>query len=175
MNNLLQGLNIFLIGMMASGKTTVGGYLARQLNYRFFDTDSAIETIAKKSISAIFATEGEVYFRELESKVLSELSLYTRCVISTGGGIVQQKTNWSYLRNGLVVWLDTDLEILQKRLAQDTQRPLANKLETLLTTRRPLYGQADLTIKIEGERSPEAIAEEIVQRIPSVLKPQPTN
>jgi len=170
MKNLLQGLNIYLIGMMASGKTTIGKHLAQDLNYRFLDTDQIIETVAKKSISDIFLTEGEQYFRELETKVIAELSIYTRSVISTGGGIIQQQMNWSYLRHGLIVWLDTDLKILQKRLAEDKSRPLADKLESLLETRLPLYAQADIRIAIDQEQPPADIAVKIIETIPTVLK-----
>jgi shikimate kinase len=170
MKNLLQGLNIYLIGMMASGKTTIGKHLAQDLNYRFLDTDEIIETVAKKSISDIFLTEGEQYFRELETKVIAELSIYTRSVISTGGGIIQQQMNWSYLRHGLIVWLDTDLKILQKRLAEDKSRPLADKLESLLETRLPLYAQADIRIAIDQEQPPADIAVKIIETIPTVLK-----
>ena len=170
MSNLLQSLNIYLIGMMGSGKTTVGKCLARNLDYRFVDTDDIIEAIAKKPISEIFQQSGEAYFRELETKVLSELSVYTRSVVATGGGIIQQRTNWSYLQQGLVVWLDVDLEILKKRLAQDQTRPLADKLESLLETRRPLYDQGDLRIAIESQQSPEDISVQIIEAIPTVLK-----
>ena len=170
MSDLLQGLNLYLIGMMGAGKTTIGQHLAKELNYRFFDTDSIIEAIAKKPISRIFQDEGEAYFRELETKVLAELSTYTRSVVSTGGGIIQQQINWSYLRQGLVVWLDVDLIILQKRLAKDETRPLANKLESLLTARHSLYAQGDLQITITEEQSPEEICDRIIEAIPSVLK-----
>ena len=172
MNNLLQGLNIYLIGMMGSGKTTVGQHLAQSLNYRFIDTDQTIEAIAKKSIPAIFEQSGETSFRELETQVLSELSVYTRTVISTGGGIIQEQMNWSYLRHGLVVWLDVDLEILKKRVAQEQNRPLADKLESLLNLRRPLYAQADLQVAPELEQSPQEVAAQIEELIPSVLKSQ---
>jgi shikimate kinase len=170
MNNLLQGLSIYLIGMMGSGKSTIGRYLSQQLGYRFVDTDRAIATLAQKSISEIFASEGESYFRKLETQVLAELSTHTRCVIATGGGIIQKQINWSYLRQGLVVWLDTDLAILQKRLSGDDSRPLAAQLENLLTIRRPLYAQADLHMAIATEQRPEAIAIQIVEKIPTVLK-----
>ena len=172
MNNLLQGLNIYLIGMMGSGKTTVGQHLAQSLNYRFIDTDQTIEAIAKKSIPAIFEQSGETSFRELETQVLSELSVYTRTVISTGGGIIQEQMNWSYLRHGLVVWLDVDLEMLKKRVAQDRDRPLADKLESLLVTRRPLYAQADLQVSPKLDQSPQEVAAQIEELIPSVLKSQ---
>jgi shikimate kinase len=169
-HSLLKGINIYLIGIMGAGKSTVGKHLAQKLEYRFFDTDSAIETIAKRSISKIFATEGEAYFREFETKVLAEFSLYTKCVIATGGGIVEKSFNWSYLRHGLVIWLDVERQILEKRLSEDNSRPLAAKLETLLDRRKPLYAQADLTISIDIEQSPEIIASRIVDLIPTVVK-----
>ncbi|MGL5940154.1 MAG: shikimate kinase [Waterburya sp.] len=172
MNNLLKGINIYLIGMMGSGKTTIGKYLAQDLNYRFVDTDQTIEAIAKQPITQIFQQSGESQFRELETKVLAELSVYTRSVIATGGGIIQQQINWSYLRHGLIVWLDVDLAILKKRLVQDETRPLADKLESLLTTRRPLYAQADIQITITQEKSPEKVSAQIIQMIPTVLKSQ---
>ena len=172
MSNLLQGVSVYLIGMMGAGKTTVGQQLAKDLNYRFIDTDQTIEAIAKKPITEIFQTEGEAYFRQLETQVLGQLSAYTRSVISTGGGIITEQINWSYLRDGLVVWLDVDLEILKKRLAKDQTRPLADKLETLLETRRSLYAQADIKLSIKSNITPEEISAQIMAAIPTVLKPQ---
>ena len=172
MSNLLRGLNIYLIGMMGSGKSTVGRYLAVNLNYRFIDTDYTIEAIAKQPITDIFAQSGEANFRKLETQVLAELSVYTRSIIATGGGIIQSNNNWSYLRQGLVIWLDVDAEILKKRVAQNTNRPLADQLESLLATRRPLYAQADLRICPQPEQSPEEVAVQIQELIPSVLKSQ---
>ena len=172
MNNVLQGVSVYLIGMMGSGKTTVGRVLAKDLGYRFIDTDETIEAIAKKPITEICQSDGEVAFRELETQVLSQLSVYTRSVISTGGGIITKQINWSYLRDGLVVWLDVDLKILKKRLAEDRTRPLADKLESLLKTRRSLYAQADIAIAIDSDISPEAISTKIIEAIPTVLKSQ---
>ena len=172
MSNLLKGLNIYLIGMMGSGKTTVSRYLAQSLNYRLIDTDQTIEAIAKMPIANIFEQQGEAYFRELETKVLAELSVYTRSVVSTGGGIITQPINWSYLRQGLVIWLDVELEILQERVAKDDTRPLANQLESLLESRRPLYAQADLHITTKLEQSASEISAQIIETIPSVLKTQ---
>lgn len=170
MRDLLQGLNIYLVGMMGSGKTTVGKHLAQTLSYSFIDTDLTVEAIAKKPIPTIFEQSGEASFRQLETQVLAELSTYTRAVISTGGGIIGSSINWSYLRQGLVVWLDVDVEILKQRVAQDRNRPLASKLESLLETRRPLYAQADLQISTRPEQSPEEVAAQIKERMPSVLK-----
>ena len=175
MRDLLQGLNIYLIGMMGSGKTTVGKHLAQALGYSFIDTDCTIEAIAKTSIPTIFEQSGEAHFRELESQVLAELSTYTRAVISTGGGVIGSPINWSYLRQGLVVWLDVDVEILKQRVAQNQNRPLANKLELLLEVRRPLYAQADLQISTKPSQSPQEVAVQIKEQIPSVLKSQATS
>ena len=174
MSNILQGINIYLIGMMGSGKTTVGKEIARQLNYRFCDTDQTIEAIARKPITEIFREQGEPYFRELETKVLAELSTYTRSVVSTGGGIIGEQMNWSYLQQGLVIWLDVELEILKKRLASDETRPLADKLESLIQTRRPLYRQADLAIAVEADQSPIQISAKIIETIPTVIKSKTT-
>ena len=176
----LQRLSVFLIGMMGTGKTTVGKLLAQQLGYRFFDTDVLIERVAGQTINEIFAEQGEDHFRQLESRVLGELSAYTQSAIATGGGIVLRQINWSYLHHGLIVWLDAPVEVLMERLAQDTTRPLlqdtdlAPKLNFLLEQRRSLYAQADLHIPIEAEQTPAQVVAEIVAQIPTVLKSSPS-
>ena len=163
---------------MGTGKTTVGQILAPLLDYRFFDCDHLVEKVTQTSIGEIFATDGEAAFRELETQILSQLYAYTRSVISTGGGIVLKTENWSYLRHGLVIWLDSPVELLCQRLANDQTRPLLNdtdltaKLTTLLAQRRHLYAEADLHIIIQPEQTPEAIASEILTQIPTVLKPE---
>lgn len=177
MSGLLQGLNVYLIGMMGAGKTSVGQVLAPQLGYQFFDTDAVIEQLAGQSITQLFAEMGEAGFRDLETRVLSELSAYTRLAIATGGGIVTRKENWSYLRHGLIVWLDVPLDQLVARLEADTTRPLlqqgdmATRLQTLLDQRRSLYAQADLQIVCSLEDTPEQLATRILEQIPTVLKP----
>jgi shikimate kinase len=177
MNNLLQGLNIYLIGMMGSGKSTVGKLLSHELNYRFFDTDILIEKVAQKTINELFTKEGEDYFRSLETQVLAQISSYTRSVIATGGGMVIKQKNWSYLRYGLTIWLDTNVEILTSRLIQDDSRPLlketdlTTKLTDLLNQRTSLYEQGDLRIIIEKDQTPEDITYQILKEIPSILKP----
>ena len=173
---MLKGMSVFLIGMMGVGKTTVGKNLAKQLGYRFCDTDVLIESVANQTISNIFAGAGEASFRELESQVLSEVSAYTKTVIATGGGIVLKQMNWSYLRHGLIVWLDADVDLLLERLKEDSTRPLLQevdpeaKLKSLLEERTHLYRQADLHICLQAEQTPEAIAQQIVSEIPTILK-----
>lgn len=176
MNDILQGINVYLVGMMGSGKTTVGQELARHLGYRFFDTDTLIERVAEKTVSEIFATEGEVNFRQLEHQVLCELAAYQHSVIATGGGIVIRTENWSYLRCGLVVWLDAPVETLFDRLRGDSTRPLLDdrdplaKLEAILAARRSKYEQADLHVLFQDGESPAQIAQRIFNDIPTVLK-----
>jgi shikimate kinase len=180
-NNLLKGVNLYLIGMMGVGKTTVGRLLAHQLGYGFIDTDDVIVKAAGKSINEIFTEEGEAAFRQLESDVLGQVCAYTKLTIATGGGIVLRQENWGYLRHGLIVWLDAPVQILLKRLAEDDTRPLLQdsdpegKLRSLLQQRQPLYSQADLHITITDHQTPEEIVTRILETIPSVLKSQNQN
>lgn len=174
----LKGINVYLIGMMGAGKTSVGRLLAKHLDYRFFDTDAVVEQVAKKSINEIFASDGEESFRTLESQVLSELSAYTKLAIATGGGIILKRENWSYLQNGLVVWLDVPVELLVARLQHDTTRPLlkntdmATEFPKRFEQRKPLYAQADLQIPVRKGQTPEEIATQVIEAIPTVLKPR---
>lgn len=172
----LKGVNIVLIGMMGSGKTTTGQILAEQLNYKFFDTDSLIEQLADQSINDIFAQSGETTFRELETKVLSELSSYRQLVIATGGGIVLNPMNWSYLRHGLVVWLNVETDLIWARLQDEQTRPLL-KTESPLATlkakveeREPLYAQADVEVEITQPLDASIISQQVLDAIQLQLR-----
>jgi shikimate kinase len=164
--------------MMGAGKSTIGQLLAQSLGYRFFDTDTLIERVAGQSISQIFASTGEAEFRQLETQVLAELSAYTRSVIATGGGIVSRQQNWSYLRHGIVIWLNVPLDVLYNRIKKDTTRPLLQttdplaKLQLLLQERRSLYAQADVEISISATDSAQQVAERMLEEIPKLLKPE---
>ncbi len=158
--------NILLIGLMGSGKSTVGRIVAQMIGFEIVDTDHLIVDTAGKSIPEIFAAEGEAAFRLRESAALRSLLGKRGCVIATGGGIVTQPRNLAILRHlGYIVWLDADPERLARRTAMNTNRPLLNgeedpktKLERLLTERKPLYkGLADLRIKT-AELTPQETA-----------------
>lgn len=167
----LNGINLYLIGMMGAGKSSTGAALARMLGYQFFDTDAVIEAAAGQPIPDLFASQGETAFRQLETEVLAELSAYRRLVIATGGGIVTQQQNWSYLHHGIVVWLDVPLTVLQGRLAGDVGRPLLQgqdletKLTTLLEQRQHLYAQADVRVTVGAGEAVEAIAARILDLV----------
>ncbi len=178
MINILKGVNIYLIGMMGVGKTTVGKLLAKEFGYGFVDTDEVIIKAAGKSINEIFAENGEAEFRQLESDVLAQVCAYTKLIVATGGGIPIQQQNWSYLHHGLIIWLNAPIQIILQRLAADNTRPLLqdadmeSKLKSLLEQRQPMYSQADLHITISPTETPEEIAIRILATIPSILKTQ---
>ena len=155
---IIKGRSIFLIGMMGCGKSQTGPKLAQILSYKYIDLDSLIEKLAKKTINQIFSDNGEEEFREIETNCLKETIKIPSLVISTGGGIVTRPQNWGILRQGIIIWLDVDKDIVIKRLRNDIEnRPLLqdenlNNLYTnILESRKNLYSQADLRIKINNE------------------------
>ena len=172
----LAGRSLYLVGMMGSGKTSTGRPLAERLGYGFVDADAVIEQAAGCSIPEIFDRDGEAGFRNLESQVLSAISQRHSLVVATGGGVVTQPENWGLLHSGIVIWLDVVPDQLLQRLnADSTVRPLLQTadpeaaLNALLNERRPLYAEADLTVVINDE-TPEAVADGILQLVPSLLK-----
>ncbi|PIA52065.1 hypothetical protein AQUCO_01000150v1 [Aquilegia coerulea] len=123
----LRGNCIYLVGMMGSGKTTVGKILAEVLGYSFFDSDKLVEqAVGASSVAQIFLENSEDFFRNKESEVLRGLSFMSRLVVATGGGAVIEEKNWNYMRRGITVWLDVPLEALARRIAAvgTNSRPL---------------------------------------------------
>ncbi|KAH7431246.1 hypothetical protein KP509_08G039200 [Ceratopteris richardii] len=112
----LKGRCIYLVGMMGSGKTTVGKLIADALGYQFTDSDKVIEDDNGLSVAEFFRLQNEMSFRDAETRVLEKLSHNLQQVISTGGGIVVRPENWKYMRYGLTVWLDVPLEALAERV-----------------------------------------------------------
>ena len=171
----LGGRNIFLIGMMGSGKSQTGPDLAKMINYAFVDTDDVIEKASKQSISAIFEQDGETGFRGLEKQVLKEISQHHSLVIATGGGLVTVPENWGILHQGIVIWLDLDLKRSIKRIQNDDKkRPLLLEDDLFKTfsqiyeNRKPMYLESDLRIEVE-DQSPNEVASIIAERLPSIL------
>ena len=171
----LGGRNIFLIGMMGSGKSQTGPDLAKMINYAFVDTDDVIEKAAKQSIADIFDKDGEKVFRDLEKQVLKEISQHHSLVIATGGGLVTIPENWGILHQGIVIWLDLDLKRSIKRIkSDDKKRPLlieddlSKTFSQIYEKRKPMYLESDLRIEVEDE-SPYEVASKIAERLPSIL------
>ena len=171
----LGGRNIFLIGMMGSGKSQTGPVLAKMIDYAFVDTDDVIEKASKQSISSIFEKDGEKVFRDVEKKVLKEISQHHSLVIATGGGLVTLPENWGILHQGIVIWLDLDLKRSIKRLESDEKkRPLligkdlSENFSQIYESRKPIYLESDLRIEVE-DQSPYEVATMIAEHLPSIL------
>ncbi|APB35205.1 shikimate kinase domain protein [Gloeomargarita lithophora Alchichica-D10] len=172
----LGGVTVFLVGMMGCGKSTTGKRLASRLSYHFCDTDQLIAQVTGLGIAELFAQEGEAGFRRLESQVLAQVASHTRLVVATGGGVVTQPLNWSYLHHGVVVWLDAPLEVLVTRLSQRQDRPLVaqeshdpeqlrQRLQELYAQRRQCYAQADVRVTITPGMTVGGVTKAIVRGI----------
>lgn len=157
---------MFLIGFMASGKSTVGEELARRLGWEFVDLDSRIEAREQKSVPAIFREQGEFGFRRAETAALQELTrdLKHNHVVALGGGAFAQERNRELLRDWPTVFLSAPPEELWRRSQEDgTERPLRKDREhfaRLYTERLPFYRQATITVETAGKDAP-AIGREI--------------
>jgi shikimate kinase len=142
--------NIVLIGMMGSGKSSVGKQLSEKLDRPFIDTDEIIEKREERTITEIFELYGENYFRKLEMEIVKEVAEYDNHIISTGGGIVVNPDNVSRLKmTGQIFYLKNDIDELAERLSSNTEnRPLLEdnnlhrKLKQILSKRETLYLQS---------------------------------
>ena len=169
--------NIILIGPMGSGKSTIGNVIAKRLNREFQDSDHFIEERTGVDIARIFDVEGEQGFRDRESSALGELLSKNNRVIATGGGSVLREENQQLLKQkGYIVFLDTSINQQMQRLRRDKKRPLLQtenpreRLESLLTERRPIYLElADLAVKTD-KRMARRLAADIINQLPENLK-----
>lgn len=150
--------NVYLVGPMGSGKTTLGRRTAAELGMNFFDCDEEIEKFTGASVNLIFDIEGEDGFRERESRMLHDLCDRNNALVATGGGVVLSAENRALLRkSGVVVWLRATVGQQLRRLELDRKRPLLQapdrreRLERLAAERDPLYeAAADLTFTSGG-------------------------
>jgi len=146
--------NVYLVGLMGAGKTTIGKALARRLAYHFVDTDHEVEARTGVGLPTIFEIEGEDGFRRREAQVIAELADLDAQVVATGGGAVLRPENRQNLRaSGLVIYLDVPLPTLHERTRHDKKRPLLQvsdprqRLRELHAQRDPLYREvADLVV-----------------------------
>ncbi len=161
---------IYLVGFMASGKSTVGRHLSHRLGWDFFDADEEIEAAEKVTIAELFRGRGEREFRRIETAIIQQHVKWIErgrpAVLAVGGGAFVEPQNRELLRdNGLSVWLDCPFDIVQRRIAEPSTRPLAQDAERfarLYHARRGCYGLADLHIRIESD-DPEITVEAIVR------------
>ncbi|PCF96964.1 shikimate kinase AroK [Vreelandella nigrificans] len=170
--------NLFLIGPMGAGKSTIGRLLAAELSRPFYDSDHAIQDRCGADIPWIFDVEGEPGFRQREIQMIDELTQLPEVVVATGGGAVLREENRRALRErGTVVYLMTTVEQQLKRTAKDRNRPLlqcANReqvLNDMFAARDPLYrATSDITVRTD-RRSPRAVVNEILRRVYRLVDP----
>ena len=171
MNKVLD--NIFLVGPMGAGKTTIGKQLAKSLQKEFVDSDHEIEERTGANISWIFDVEGEEGFRKREKKVIEELTQRKNIVLATGGGAVLSAENRKYLQSrGIVVYLMATVKQQVERTKHDSRRPLlqnskniGEKLTQLMDIRDPLYREIADHVVMTSRRSPKSVSGEILKQL----------
>ena len=173
-----QSNNIFLIGPMASGKTTIGRKLAKKTSKKFYDSDKEITKSTGAKISLIFEIEGDTGFRTRETKIISKLVLLKNIVLSTGGGTILIEENRNMLvENGIIVYLKSSAREIFNRTSEDKSRPLLqgknrlSKIKEILNEREPIYK----SLANEIIDTDNFVAEEIIQEILKRIKKYENN
>jgi shikimate kinase len=170
--------NIYLVGLMGAGKTTVGRHLARRLHRRFLDCDHEIEARTGVNIPTIFEIEGEAGFRRREAQVLAELAQETDLILATGGGAVLTAENRRRLREtGTVIYLYAAPEVLYARTRHDRNRPLLQvadplaRLTELFQQRDVLYREVAHVVIEDRDGSAAALAQQIERELQARCEP----
>ena len=160
--------NLVLVGMMGSGKSSIGKILSKKLEFEFIDTDNKIEEIEKKTISEIFRKNGEKYFRNIEEVIsLKSLKLNNKVIALGGGGYINPIIRKYTLKNCISVWLDWKNETLINRIKNSKKRPLAMKLDSLelqklINKRSTMYNLSDYKINCD-KLDKKQIVEKIIK------------
>jgi shikimate kinase len=164
--------NIYLVGFMGTGKSSVGLHLAREIKGDFVDIDKYIEEKENKAIPDIFKEKGEPYFRGLEKKLLKDIADKENQIIACGGGIVIDPDNIKLMKNnGTMVCLTATPDVIMERTRKSNHRPLLNvpdpleAIQALLADRQKFYSQADVTIDT-SEISIKEVATRILNSLP---------
>ena len=165
-----MGRNIVLIGMPASGKSTIGKLLAKKMNYEYYDADRYLERKENVKISTLFSEKGEEYFRNLETKYLKELSQKNGIIISTGGGAVKREKNMRILgKKGIIVFLNRKIEDIAKE--NHEARPLLQNIDNiykLYDERIELYNRYS-DIIVENDGTLKEVTDRIAEKIEKFL------
>jgi shikimate kinase len=165
-------MQVFLIGLMGAGKTTVGKLLAARLGCDWLDSDRVLESRCGVSVREIFELEGEASFRDREQRIVEELTQQPNLVLSTGGGIVLREANRQVLHaRGIVIYLDTDPHELWLRTRHDKSRPILQgpdarqKLFDLHALRHPLYQATAHATIVTGRPGVRDVVERVYQAV----------
>ena len=164
--------NLVFLGMMGSGKSSIGSLVSKKLNLKFIDVDRKIEIDTGLKISDIFKKKGEDYFRNLEEKITLKILKTNNATISLGGGgFINEKIRKEILFNHTSIWLDWDIEILLKRIKDSKKRPLAfnstdQKIRNLIKKRLKIYAKANFKINCD-----KLTKTEIVKKVIKIYEP----
>ena len=175
----LNGRSIVLVGIMGSGKTSVGRRLAARLGLDFVDADAAIETAARMTIAEIFKRHGETFFRDREHHVIARLITEGQKVLATGGGaFMREDTRKKIGESGLSIWLKADHDVLMRRVRKRSNRPLLHTddpeatMQKLIDERYPVYALANYTIH-SGDGPHDLVVEHIMEELERTLPADP--
>jgi shikimate kinase/3-dehydroquinate synthase len=168
----MTGNNIFLVGLMGAGKTTVGRVLARKLNKRFIDSDHEVEARTGVSIPVIFEIEGEASFRQREAEVIRDLTGEAGIVLATGGGAILKPENREFLKaRGTVIYLRASVNSILQRTSHDKSRPLLQtsdprqRIEQLAREREPYYLEVAHLVIETGRPNVQSLVQTILSQL----------
>lgn len=163
---------VAMVGMMGAGKTAIGSALAKRLDVPFLDSDAEISKAANMTIAEIFERDGEAFFRDRESEVISRLLDDVPCILSTGGGAFLRPENRAMIaERGAALWLRAELDLLWERVRHKTTRPLLRTddpratLAAIQAERDPIYAMASIVVDAEFDLSIDAMTDRVIETL----------